>query len=524
MNILHTKKFRYGSVSVALTVVIIAAVILVNAIFTALSNKFLWYIDMTPDELYTLSDEAKDLLSDMDSSREVTVTFCTEKDEMEADGTMRFPLYTMLDIAEEFENVKIKYVDIYANPSAVTEAQLHTGTTINSQSIIVHSGTEYRVYTLESLFTFDSTGSNVIGYNGEQRLVSALLSVTRDEKPVVCFTVNHGEEDNPNFTYISQVLWDAGYEPRAIDLTKEEIPEDCRIVVVIDPQNDFSAKDDPYVSESSDELRKLELFLDAQNSMMVFFDNATPYQENFETFLASWGIGIARQDESALLVRDTQHSFDVQGLTLVGEYVEGHIGASLTAKLREVSNPKSVLFPYSAVMYHTFEPVYNDERGYWQANNNAVNSVSRVTYDVFTSSTTARAEAAGDKLSYDELTDLGLNVNADVPFSYMKLTCETQMNDQGDEVYSYLLACASTDFAAATQNSGYGNHTVLTYAASMLGREAISVSIDCKYFSDTEISNITATEANQYTVVLAVVPAAVIFIAGIYIMVRRKYA
>ena len=63
MNILHNKKFKHGSVSVALVIVIIAAVILVNAIFTALARKNLWYIDMTPDSMYTLSDTAKDLLA-----------------------------------------------------------------------------------------------------------------------------------------------------------------------------------------------------------------------------------------------------------------------------------------------------------------------------------------------------------------------------------------------------------------------------------------------------------------------------
>ena len=58
MNIFHSKKFRYGSVSLAFTIIIIAAVILFNAIFTALSRKFVWYIDMTSEQVYTLSDEA----------------------------------------------------------------------------------------------------------------------------------------------------------------------------------------------------------------------------------------------------------------------------------------------------------------------------------------------------------------------------------------------------------------------------------------------------------------------------------
>ena len=55
MNILHTKKFRHGSVSLSLTIAIIAIVILVNAIFTALADKYLWFIDMTAEQIYTLA-------------------------------------------------------------------------------------------------------------------------------------------------------------------------------------------------------------------------------------------------------------------------------------------------------------------------------------------------------------------------------------------------------------------------------------------------------------------------------------
>ena len=63
-NILHSRKFRHGSVSVALTVLIIAAVVIVNVIATALASRYSWmYIDMTSEKLYTLTDDAKELLS-----------------------------------------------------------------------------------------------------------------------------------------------------------------------------------------------------------------------------------------------------------------------------------------------------------------------------------------------------------------------------------------------------------------------------------------------------------------------------
>ena len=98
MKLAHTKKFRHGSVSLALTVIVIAAVILINAIFGALSEKFLWYIDMTPEPRFTLSEEAKVYLNEMDAAKEVTILLCDEKFAWEADTLQLEVLKTALDI------------------------------------------------------------------------------------------------------------------------------------------------------------------------------------------------------------------------------------------------------------------------------------------------------------------------------------------------------------------------------------------------------------------------------------------
>ena len=77
-------------------------------------------------------------------------------------------------------------------------------------------------------------------------------------------------------------------------------------------------------------------------------------------------------------------------------------------------------------------------------------------------------------------------------------------------------------------NANHANTTEYAYLrcgkTHAIGGAQVSVSLDCKYFSDMEIDSITAADANQYTIVLTVVPAAIIFIVGVYIMVRRKYA
>ncbi len=534
MNILHNKKFKHGSVSLALVVVIIAAVILVNAIFTALATKNLWYIDMTSESIYTLSDDAKTLLAnDFDTDKEVLVTFCAEKDVLEATTEQRFALHTILEIAAIYDNVTVRYVDIITNPSAVREYESKTTQKINSQSIIVASGKECRVHSLVSLFALDSTTGSAIGYNGEQKLISSILAVTQDEQPVACVTINHGESDNPNLTSLKEVLYETGYKVQEIDLTKENFPEEARLVVIFDPQRDFLAED-PLSNIS--ELSKLDAFLDANNAAMVFMDanNEASSLPRFEQFLEEWGIKIARYDQNLgdgpvpVLVRDLDHSLTTSGYTNVGSYTSatGGLGQSLVAGLKSKQNPKTVAFPMTTaftVADHYYARNEEDNNTWSYAYTD--NGVTRISYDVFLSSESAEALVGGYKLTVPDLESIGMQNPAQQPFSYMRVTQETHAKAGEQSTYSYLLACASTDFVKpAALDSSYGNRELLTYACSVMGRYVPSVSLSCKYFSSTQIANITAAEANQYTVVLTAVPATIVFVAGVVIMIRRKYA
>lgn len=70
----QSRKFKYGTVSVLLTVVVIAAVIVLNVVFTALSSRYGWYVDMTQTDIFSMSDSTIDLLKDLDASYKII--FC----------------------------------------------------------------------------------------------------------------------------------------------------------------------------------------------------------------------------------------------------------------------------------------------------------------------------------------------------------------------------------------------------------------------------------------------------------------
>ncbi len=513
LNFLHAKKFRYGSVSVGLTVVIIAAVILFNAIFTALTRKNLWYIDMTPEPVFTLSEAAKSVLSTVDREKEVTITFCADKDEWESGKTQTEVLKTALDIEKNFDNIKVEYVDVFTNPSAVREYKERTGKNIGGSSVIVKSGTEVRVYSLSEFFKIDKTTSTLLAYNGEQVFASAILAVTQAVAPVACITTGHGEDTALNSdSAILTLLTEIGFEIKAVDLSREELPEDCRMLLIFAPTSDFLEK-----SELSDisEIDKIEKFLSGNNSMMVFFNTDTPKLPNLENFLAEWGIAIARSENNNYMIRDTANSFTTNGFTNVASYVTKGTGADITEQLRNGGHPKSVLFPYTTAL--TFSDVFRIRE---EENNRYAffsdNMMMRQCYNVFVSSDDAVAVAGGTQVATAQ----------ELPFSYMMLSCQTNTTSQdGVNSHSFVLACASTQFASASAlDSKYGNHAVLSYACNTMGSLVIPVSLDAKYYANSEISNITAKEANQYTIVLTVLPTCVVFIAGIYVMIRRKFA
>ena len=68
MKASFSKKLRYGGLSLTLTALIIAAVIIVNVIFSVLTQYFMLYSDLTPPLQFTLSEAFLELIEKGDDS------------------------------------------------------------------------------------------------------------------------------------------------------------------------------------------------------------------------------------------------------------------------------------------------------------------------------------------------------------------------------------------------------------------------------------------------------------------------
>lgn len=495
---MHSRKFRYGSVSVVLTCFFIAAVIIFNVIFTALAQKFMWYIDMTSEELYTVSDATWAALEEVD--KDVKIIFCSDPDTLEGTEMLRIVYNTALQFEERMPNISVETINIINNRSAVQKYTM-AGSSIKTYSVIVESGTEFRVLSVQAFYTFsDTTSEEPWAYSGERKFVSTILSVTQAESPIACITNTHGEGF---YDYeLLLMVEEAGYIVQMIDLTKQDIPEDCRLLVVYNPQTDFQVKDG--VSDIS-EIEKIDKFLDGNNSMMVFMNPNTPPMPNFEEYLEEWGVVVNRE-----LVRDTENSVATDGYAIIGTYTTGEtLGASIHKELRETrAVPPKTIFDNTG--HITLAEGYSSAGSYYS------NGVTREISSVFTSAPTAQAYANGKAVS--SATELE-------PYNLMTITCETQMINN-ETFQSYVVVCPTTEYATANllQSNTYGNADLLYATFRSVGKEKVPADIKRKSFAQVEIEGLTTADANTYTVVLTVVPAVIAFGVGLYVIIRRKYA
>lgn len=562
MNTLNSRKLRYGGVTAILTALIVAAVIVFNVIFSALSQKFLWYTDLTPDKLFTVSQNCYDLIRNGDAGFEestspvekieeiwaekraedpnfdpatlkINIIFCDDEDAWDADNTTaQYIYYTAKQLEAEFPDyIRLDFVNIIHNPTRLSKYGVYS-----NDNVIIEFGSEYRLRSIDDFFVANDEESDPWAYNGEKMFASAIMAVTRAESPLACFTVGHGETLPSD--EIIKTLDTAGFEVQSVDLTKEEIPANCRLILVYNPTSDFMDSSDGLTE--IDEIQKLDTYLDGGNAMMVFMSPdslGTRRLDHFESYLEEWGVTYNRKEEATqngilyhpYKVVDTTQSLSKDGLTVKAEYFTYGFGGSVTEAMRENGTEPMMIFPNAMTISYSsmYETTYyqNEEDSslnYYYGKMKGGSGTNRNIYDVFVTGDKAKAMANGQDVA---------QATANNPLKLMTVTKEdrnvTENTDTGASINkaSYVFACGSSDFAATTllQQQSYGNQAFLEYALRIVGQEPVPVGLSLNVFYDDTIDTITTAEATRYTIILAVVPALCVIVCGAVVIVRRKY-
>ena len=480
----NKKKFKHGTISVVLTVFVVAVIVIVNVIFSALAYKKNWYIDLTKEKLYDLSDAGREMLNEVDG--DIAIHFCAPFDKLESDYYMKMVFELVKQMADEYDNISYDYIDIIKNPSLANKYKSSTTDRISTSNIIVESGTEFRNFTLQALFTFDTEDSTVPwAFNGEKKLITAMTQITQAETPIAYFTYTHGE----SLSYTMQeMFYDAGYELRTIDLVNEEIDEDARLIVISDPKYDFEGISEDTAGRKS-EIEKIDDFLDGFGNVMIFRDPDTGELPELDEFLVEWGIEF---DNSVL--KDPMHSIDTTHYSLEGNYaIDESIGASLVSDIVSVGTVPKTIVRYASPINLLYD--YKDSRQ---------TSVALYSYD------TAERYVDG------KLTGTG-------EYPLVALSRELRYIDNTPH-YSYVFAVGSKYFTYDNYlDQKYGNQDIIYTMMRAMGKVQIPSDLKFKVFEDESLV-ITTADAGTWTGVLTFALPAIIFVLGIVIWIRRKHA
>ena len=425
------KKLRYGGLSIALTALLIAIVVLLNVVISSLAAKHLWFIDMTSNDIYTLSDkcvtelnnavygyddESGNHIKGLNDIREengekpvnVTIYFCDDPDNLMADSSQRYVYETALALAERCEYINVDYLDWEYNPSTVRKYE-RSGNYINSYSVIVDAdnyytdGSNWTVMNLSRFYVPNENNTAYVGYKGERAFASAILTVANVTSPIVYFTKNHSETFFDES--LAELLADVGYKIEIADISDPdfEFSENGALCVIYNPQKDFAA----------DELAKLDKFVNDNNSLMVFMGSKSPTLPTFEDYLETWGIVYQRHMDSNgklhnYTIKDSTHALSADGLTIKGNYVTtGGLGQDVYSKVLNNGYAPSVVFDNAmSIMYSS---MFKETVGNNESDNDASNDYRYATayidgehtnvYDIFTAQSSAVAIARGEVVS-----------------------------------------------------------------------------------------------------------------------------
>lgn len=212
--------------TLALVLILLAVFILINLLFV---NLDISPIDFTAEKLYTLSEESKNQVKNVEQN--VILYFFGYDEEN-----------TTITLAKQYHDVNDKISVQVINTSERPDLAAQYGVSTSSQLVAVQSSQRYKIIDSSEMYTYDSTTYQTIDIT-EQKLTNAILDVTIAQKPQIYFLTGHGEygidETSPLAqlkTYIENDINDVN----TLDLLTSDMPEACDVLIIANPTSDFT--------------------------------------------------------------------------------------------------------------------------------------------------------------------------------------------------------------------------------------------------------------------------------------------
>ena len=269
-------------------------VLLILAVFFAISFTMqkldLTPIDLSKDKLYTLTDESKEKVKNIDKDVNIYFVGFSEDD-------------SNLDLAKQYtkanEKIKIENVSVENRPDLAEKYGFQNGDT----GIILECGEKSKILSSSDLVTYDKTTYQTISI-AEEKLTSSILSVVADKVPKVYFLEGYSELTLTNsMNLLNMYMQNEVMEVSSLDvLTTGKIPDDCDTLVITTPNKDF---DDVATNAITD-------YINSGRNILWLNAAVTQNQDypNVNKILAMYGVnpfeaGIIRETDTSKMITES---------------------------------------------------------------------------------------------------------------------------------------------------------------------------------------------------------------------------
>lgn len=508
-----SKKFiGTGIFSTGFIAVVVALVVFVNLIANVITTKMSWAtIDMTATSLYSISDDTKKMLKELDGDIELYVM----SSKSNADATIK---KTLERYQTGSEHIKVEYKDTTRYPNFYRD---YTDTAPSAGSIIVYNEKNGKskvidynnIYVSDSYSYYYSGSSGETEYDCEGQLDSAIAYVRSDNTYKLYQVTGHNEavSDSTNFGTagnLTEIVEKYNCEIEEINLlSKESISTDeCSALLLLGPETDYT----------EDEAKLVKEYLANGGNAIVALEGMVSTgvdKPNFYSILEDYNIqvkdGVVAENDSSFYSPQNGPFFAfAEGTTSYASGLPSYVFTPYAMGLKQLdsentdvaytaltSTSDSSVLKTDVSNAQTYEKEKGDEDG-------PFDTVVAASKTITINNDSGEEETTADSGSQEEDSD----------------SSETTTTTSNLLVFGSVYSLSDTiDEYVQGSNTKIVNNALSEY----IDTDVTTVSVPAKSLSGTTLT-VTESGTRLFGILLAVVAPIIILAAGIIVWVRRR--
>ncbi|MCC8044277.1 MAG: Gldg family protein [Clostridiales bacterium] len=267
------RQLKHGSYSIALSLIVIVAVIMINLIVGQIPSQYT-QIDLSGQQLSVLTDTTKELVEGL--TEDVTIYYILEDSNRDT---------TVSRLLERYNDLSSHLTVVEKDPVLYPQfTSQYTDETLTDNSVIIVCGDDSKVveyddmYEVEYSYSYYSYSSSTTGFDAEGQITSAIAALVSDDLPKLYTLTGHNELELTDTLTSSIEKENIEIEELSL-LSSDGVPEDADCLMILSPTSDIS----------STEAQMILNYLRRGGSAIIITDYTSEELPNLATVLEYYG-------------------------------------------------------------------------------------------------------------------------------------------------------------------------------------------------------------------------------------------